>query len=112
MGYHTAVNAGSLILNFRALIHSFMIHDISSQQSDGLRVGRSGFDSWRGNIFSPYINTGSGATELPIKWVPGALSHGVKRQGREADHSPPSSADVKNGDIPPFPTRLHVIMFN
>jgi hypothetical protein len=30
-------------------------------------------------------------------WVPGALSLGVKRpRGREADHSPPSSAEVKN----------------
>jgi hypothetical protein len=31
----------------------------------------------------------------PIQRVPGALSPGVKRQGREADHSPPSSAEVK-----------------
>jgi hypothetical protein len=59
-----------------------------------------------------YINTGGGVTELPIQWVPGALSHGVKGQGREADHSPPSNADVKSGAIPLFPTRLHVIMFN
>jgi hypothetical protein len=35
-------------------------------------------------------------TQPPIQWVPGALSLGVKRQGRESDHSPPSSADVKN----------------
>jgi uncharacterized membrane protein YcfT len=28
-------------------------------------------------------------TQSPIKWVPAALSPGVKRQGREADHSPP-----------------------
>jgi hypothetical protein len=29
---------------------------------------------------------------------------GVKRQGREADHSPPSDAEVKNGGaIPLFP---------
>jgi hypothetical protein len=27
--------------------------------------------------------------------VPGALSRGVKRPGREADHSPPASAEVK-----------------
>jgi len=27
--------------------------------------------------------------------VPGALSLGVKRPGHEADHSPPSSAEVK-----------------
>jgi hypothetical protein len=30
----------------------------------------------------------------PIQWVPGALS-GLKRPGREADNSPPSSAEVK-----------------
>jgi hypothetical protein len=32
-----------------------------------------------------------GPTERPIRWVPG-----VKRPGRVADHSPPSSAEVKN----------------
>jgi hypothetical protein len=31
----------------------------------------------------------------PVQWIPGALSLGVKRQGRESDHSPPSSAEVK-----------------
>jgi hypothetical protein len=32
------------------------------------------------------------------------LSPGVKRPGREADHSPPSSAEVKNsGVVPPLP---------
>jgi hypothetical protein len=30
-------------------------------------------------------------------WVPEILSPGVKRLGREADHSPSSSAEVKNG---------------
>jgi hypothetical protein len=33
--------------------------------------------------------------QLPIQWVPGALSLGVKRLGLEVDHSPPSSAEVK-----------------
>jgi hypothetical protein len=32
----------------------------------------------------------------PIQWVTGVPSLGVKRPGREADHSPPSSAKVKN----------------
>jgi hypothetical protein len=36
-----------------------------------------------------------GPTQPPIQWVPGALPLGVKRPGREADHSPPSSAEVK-----------------
>jgi hypothetical protein len=31
----------------------------------------------------------------PIQWIKGALSLGVKRPGREADHSPPSGAEVK-----------------
>jgi hypothetical protein len=36
--------------------------------------------------------------------VPGALSPGVKRPGREVDHSPPTSAEVKkNGSIHPLP---------
>jgi len=37
-----------------------------------------------------------GPTRPPIQWVLGVLSLGVKRPGREADHSPPSSAEVKN----------------
>jgi len=37
-----------------------------------------------------------GPTQPPIQWVPGALSLGVKRLRRETDHSPPSSAEVKN----------------
>jgi hypothetical protein len=36
-----------------------------------------------------------GPTQPPIQWVPGALYLGVKRPVREADHSPPSSAEVK-----------------
>jgi hypothetical protein len=35
-------------------------------------------------------------TQPPVQWVPGALYLGVNRPGREADHSPPSSTDVKN----------------
>jgi hypothetical protein len=38
-----------------------------------------------------------------LQWVPG-LFPGVKRPGNEADHPPPSSAEVKNGRaIPPLP---------
>jgi hypothetical protein len=40
--------------------------------------------------------TALGSTQPPIQWVPGALSLGVKRPGREADHSPPSNTEVKN----------------
>jgi hypothetical protein len=37
-----------------------------------------------------------GPTQPPIQCVPGALSLGVKPPARETDHSPPSSAEVKN----------------
>jgi len=33
---------------------------------------------------------------IRIQWIPGALSPGVKRQGRETDLSRPSFAGVKN----------------
>jgi hypothetical protein len=58
-----------------------------------------GFDSRRGLgifLFTTASRTALGTTKPPIQWVPGALSLGVKRPGREADHSPPSSAEVKN----------------
>jgi hypothetical protein len=37
-----------------------------------------------------------GPTQPPIQWVRGTLSLGVKQPGREADHSPQSSAEAKN----------------
>jgi hypothetical protein len=60
------------------------------------------------------VKTGSGALQPPIQWVPGALSLGVKRPGREATHSPPSSAEVKNArsytSNPPI--RLHGVVLS
>jgi hypothetical protein len=35
-----------------------------------------------------------GHTQPPVQWVPG-LSRGQRRPGRDADHTPPSSAEVK-----------------
>jgi hypothetical protein len=43
----------------------------------------------------------------------GALSTVVKRPGLEADHPPPSSAEVKNGGArPSLLIRLHGVVFN
>jgi hypothetical protein len=58
-----------------------------------------GFECQRGlgiYLFTTTSRTALGPTQPPVQWVPGALSRGVKRPGREADHSPPSSAEVKN----------------
>jgi hypothetical protein len=62
-------------------------------------VGILGYDSRRGKEISLFITvsrTALGPIQTPIQWVSGALSLGVKRPGREADHSRPPSAIVKN----------------
>jgi hypothetical protein len=64
----------------------------------GWTIGVLGFGSRRGLgifLFTTASRTALGPTQLPIQWVPGALSLGVKRPGREADDSIPSSAKVK-----------------
>jgi hypothetical protein len=44
-----------------------------------------------------FVRPALGPTQPPVQWVPGVLSPGVKaRPGRDADHSPPSSAKVVN----------------
>jgi hypothetical protein len=46
-------------------------------------------------LFSRSSRTALRSTQPPIQRVPGALSPGVKRPGREVDHSPPTSAELK-----------------
>jgi hypothetical protein len=54
------------------------------------------------------------STQPPAQWVPGVLSPGVKRPGREVDHTPPTSAEVKkNVDLHIHShIRLHVVVLN
>jgi hypothetical protein len=47
-------------------------------------------------LFTAAFRPALGPTQPPVQWVPGALSLVVKRPGREADHSHPSSVEVKN----------------
>jgi len=55
-----------------------------------------------------------GPTQPPTRWVPGVLSLEVKRPGHETDHSPSSSAGVKNAwsytSTPP--RRLHGVVLS
>jgi hypothetical protein len=42
------------------------------------------------------VQTGSGALQPPVQWVPGGPFPGAKaRPERDADHSPPSSTEVE-----------------
>jgi hypothetical protein len=88
-----------------------------SGYSDWLRPGRPrGRSSSPGRVKIFLFSTASrpvlGPTQPPIQWVPGAVPPGVKRQGREADRSPPTSAEVKKTWIytstPPI--HLHCIV--
>jgi hypothetical protein len=47
-------------------------------------------------LFTTGSRPALGPTQPPIQCAQGALSLGIKRPGREADQSPPSSAKVNN----------------
>jgi hypothetical protein len=65
-------------------------------------------------FFSSASTPALGPTQPPIQWVPGSLTLGVKLPGREADHSPSSSAEVKNAfsHTSTPPVRLHVVVLS
>jgi hypothetical protein len=63
------------------------------------------FSSWQGRetfLFSTVSRLALEPTKLPLQWVPWTLSVGVNRPRHEADHSPPSSAEVKHGGAMPL----------
>jgi hypothetical protein len=47
--------------------------------------------------FPAGVRPALGPTQPPVQWVPEAPSSGVKRPGREADHSPPLTLTVREG---------------
>jgi hypothetical protein len=63
-------------------------------------IGVLGFDSWQGLgifVFPTASRLALKPTQPTIQWVLGVLSLVVKLLEHEADHSPPSSAEVKGG---------------
>jgi hypothetical protein len=70
----------------------------------------------KSRIFSSHrLRPALGPTQARVQWVPGALSLGVKRPGREVDYSPPTSAEVKKKWIYisiHSPIRLHGVVLN
>jgi hypothetical protein len=74
--------------------------------SEGYGLDGRGVGVWvlvGSRIFSTSSRPGLRPTQPPIWCVPRALSPRVKRPGQEADHSPPSSAEVKHdGAVPPL----------
>jgi hypothetical protein len=59
------------------------------------------------------FQTDSGAHQAFYPIGTALFSWGIKRPGREADHSAPNNAEDKNGGaIPPLPMRLHDVVLN
>jgi hypothetical protein len=81
---------------------------------DGRGVRSSSPGREKNFLFSTSSRPALGSTQPPVQWVPGALSPEVKRPGREADHSPRTSAEVKkNVDLYIHsPVRLYDIAHN
>jgi hypothetical protein len=85
---------------------------ISGPDDRGSRVR---FPAGAGNFSLHHgVQNGSGVHPVSYPMDTGGLSLGVKRPGREADHSPPSSAEVKNAwsytSTPPI--HLHGVMLS
>jgi hypothetical protein len=83
----------NMLVNIRAVIAQSV-----QRWATGWTIGVLGFDSWRGMrifLFTTTPRTDLGPTQPPTQWVPGAVSLGVKRPVREADHSPQSGVEVK-----------------
>jgi hypothetical protein len=85
-------------LHFLISLHCLEINKVSLGQIY-LTLSCCYFESSPGGVknfnFSKSSRPALSSTQPPIQWVPGALSPGVKRPGREVDHSPPASAEVK-----------------
>ena len=65
------------------------------------------------SLLSKTFRPDLGTTQRPLHWVLRVLSSGVKPPERAADHSPPSSAEVKNewgSTSTPPPVRLHGVV--
>jgi hypothetical protein len=87
---------------FELMCRHHQLSDLTQQGSlwglaTGWKTEGSQFEPRQGNKFAllHVIQTGFGLTQAPIQWVPEALSPELNRQGREADHSPPTSAEIK-----------------
>jgi hypothetical protein len=68
---------------------------LSRESSVGIGMGYGLDDRGSGVRLPAGLGIFLFTTQPPIQWVLGALSLWVKRPGREADHSPPSGAEVK-----------------
>jgi hypothetical protein len=107
--FHILQFSCSVLVHTVVLNKVFMTFHLPALHKLGLgyKLDDVGFESWQGLgicLFTTPSRAALGPPQPPIQWVSGALSLGVKRPGREANHSPPSSQRVR-GAIPPLPNK-------
>jgi hypothetical protein len=102
---------------FAGIYYSYRSRDSSFGITTRPQAARSGFDSRQGLgifLFATASRPAVRPTQPPIQWVPGVTSTRVKWLGHEAEHSAPSSAEVKNAwsytSTPPI--RLHGLVLS
>jgi hypothetical protein len=79
--------------------YCYFYGSVGKATATGYAAGELGFDFQQGQeifLFTVESTTDPEPTQLLIQRVPRACSSRVKRQGREADHTPPSNVEVKN----------------
>jgi hypothetical protein len=100
-GQNTSPLSVSFLSLFRNLyFQEYLQGSRDSVVIDWLRAGRpkgrsSSLSKVKNFLFSTSSILALGPTHPPKQWVPGTLSPEVKRPRREADHSFPTSAEVK-----------------
>jgi hypothetical protein len=108
-GITLCLRTSSLLLSFLSLLPLPSFSQSVQRRATAWKIGVRFLA--RARDFSPLysVQTGSGPTQPPLQWVPGAVFPGGKWPGLEADLSPSwPSAEVKNGGaIPPLP---HIFM--
>jgi hypothetical protein len=94
----------TVAMYYTYVLHYVLLYNKSRDSSVGIGLGY-GLDD-RGSrvrfpvglgifLFTTTSKKALGPIQPPIQWITGVLSLGVKQSGREADHPPPSSAEVK-----------------
>jgi hypothetical protein len=95
--------------------HKWGNRDSSVVQLQGCGLDVPRFESRQGLgifLFTTASRPALGLTQPPIQGVPGALSLGIKRPGREADHSHLVPRSRMRGVVPPPPIRLHGVVLS
>jgi hypothetical protein len=104
-----------LYLKLQSNFRVFLLVWMSRGSSVGIETGYVLDDRGSGVRFPAVAKNFSllHRVQPPIQWVLGAPSPGLKRPEREADHSLPSNADVKNAwRYTSTPISLHDVVLN